>query len=222
MLGPILCGQLSLAPLLPKLRGHFAEFLNNASPVGLRILSSSTCVGLRYGYPANNSGFSWQPAHVLPYLFSVRVTSSDCAPDLPNALLPRLHRSFHSRLTLSACVPTVLLQDSTGISTCCPSTTPFGLALGPDLPRADQLYPGNLGYSAGRIPTFLSLLIPAFSLPYSPQLLPVLLLPVCNAPLPICSCRSLSFGGVFQPRTFSAQDLSTSELLRTLLMDGCF
>ena len=31
-----------------------------------------------------------------------------------------------------------------------------------------------------------------------------------------------SFGGVFQPRTFSAQDLSTSELLRTLLMCGCF
>ncbi len=27
---------------------------------------------------------------------------------------------------------------------------------------------------------------------------------------------SLSFGGVFEPRTFSAQDLSTSELLRTL------
>ena len=47
-----------LALLLPKLRSHFAEFLNNASPVGLRILSSSTCVGLRYGYPANNSGFS--------------------------------------------------------------------------------------------------------------------------------------------------------------------
>ena len=38
------------APLIPKLRGHFAEFLNNPSPVGLRILSSSTCVGLRYGH----------------------------------------------------------------------------------------------------------------------------------------------------------------------------
>ena len=222
MLGPILCGQLSLAPLLPKLRGHFAEFLNNASPVGLRILSSSTCVGLRYGYPANYSGFSWQPAHVLPYLFSVRVTSSDCMTDLPIILLPRLHRSFHSRLTLSFCVPTVLLQDSTGISTCCPSTTPLGLALGPDLPRADQLYPGNLRYSAGRIPTFLSLLIPAFSLLNRPRLLPVPLRPVNNAPLPICIRRSLSFGSVFQPRTFSAQDLSTSELLRTLLMDGCF
>ena len=31
-----------------------------------------------------------------------------------------------------------------------------------------------------------------------------------------------SFGGVFQPRTFSAQDLSISELLRTLWMCGCF
>ena len=165
MLEPILCGHIPVAPLLPKLRGHFAEFLNNASSAGLRILSSSTCVGLRYGYPANNSGFSRQSAHVLPYLFSVRVTSSDCLADLPTRLLPRLYRSFHSRLALSACVPTVLLQDSTGISTCCPSTTSFDLALGPDLPRADQLYPGNLGYSAMRIPTSFSLLIPAFSLP---------------------------------------------------------
>ena len=140
---------------------------------------------------------------------------------MPTLLLPRLYRSFHSRLTLSACVPTVLLQDSTGISTCYPSTTSFDLALGPDLPRADQLYSGNLRYSAGRIPTFLSLLIPAFSLLKSPQLLPVLLPPFKNAPLPL-ALRVHGFGVVFQPRTFSAQDLSTSELLRTLLMDGCF
>ena len=57
-LGPILCGLLSQAPLIPKLRGHFAEFLNNPSPVGLRILSSSTCVGLRYGHLANTHTFS--------------------------------------------------------------------------------------------------------------------------------------------------------------------
>ena len=153
---------------------------------------------------------------MLPYFFSVHITSSDCAADLPDALLPRLYRSFHSRLTLSACVPTVLLQDSTGISTCYPSTTSFDLALGPDLPRADQLYSGNLRYSAGRILTFLSLLIPAFSLLNSPLLLPVQLRPVKNAPLPINIRQFLSFGSVFQPRTFSAQDLSTSELLRTL------
>ena len=174
-----------MAPLLPKLRGHFAEFLNNASPVGLRILSSSTCVGLRYGYAYHNSGFSWHMAHVLPYYFSVHITSSDCKADLPALLLPRLYRSSHSRLTLSTCVPTVLNTHSTGISTCCPSTTDFSLALGPDLPRADQLYSGNLGYSAGRILTFLSLLIPAFSLPDTPQLLTVLLRRVSNAPLPM-------------------------------------
>ena len=161
------------APLLPKLRGHFAEFLNNASPVGLRILSSSTCVGLRYGYHMNNSGFSWQPAHLLRYFSSLRITSSDCIPDLPDMLLPRLHRIFHFRLALSLCVPTVLSVKSTGISTCCPSTTSFDLALGPDFPRADQLYPGNLGYSAWRIPTSISLLIPAFSLLNTPLLLTV-------------------------------------------------
>ena len=87
-------------------------------------------------------------------------------------------------MTLSACVPTVLVTHSTGISTCCPSTTSFDLALGPDLPRADQLYSGNLRYSADRILTYLSLLIPAFSLLNSPLLLSVQLRRVKNAPLP--------------------------------------
>ena len=154
-------------------------------------------------------------AHMLPYSCSVRITPSDQRTDLPVRLLPRLHRSFHSRLILSTCVPTVLLYCGTGISTCYPSATLLSLALGPDLPREDQLYPGNLRYSAGRIPTFLSLLIPAFSLRYCPQLL-------TGTASSCIQCSStnhlwfLSFGSVFQPRTFSAQDLSTSELLRTL------
>lgn len=37
------------APLLPKLRGHFAEFLNHSSPERLSILNLTTCVGLGYG-----------------------------------------------------------------------------------------------------------------------------------------------------------------------------
>ena len=125
--------------------------------------------------------------------------------DLPIILLPRLHAAFLSAPVLSTRVPTVLLSCSTGISTCCPSTTAFALALGPDLPRADQLYSGNLGYSAERIPTSLSLLIPAFSLPYSPQLLSVLLRPVCNAPLPMISHPTASVScfspGHFRRRT---------------------
>ena len=121
---------------------------------------------------------------MLPYFSSVHITPLDCEADLPTSLLLRLYASSHSALTLSPCVPTVLVSTSTGISTCRPSATPFGLTLGPDFPRADQLYSGNLGYSAVRILTLLSLLIPAFSLPYAPRLLTVPLHRVCNAPLP--------------------------------------
>ena len=128
----------------------------------------------------------------FPTFGSVHITYSHCVTDLPVTLVPRLSRSFHSRVPLSLCVPTVLLHCSTGISTCCPSTTSFALALGPDLPRADQLYSGNLGYSAWRIPTSISLLIPAFSLPNSPLLLTVQLRSVKNAPLPMFSHSSAS------------------------------
>ena len=125
--------------------------------------------------------------------------------DLPVIPVPRLPRFFHSRVPLSLCVPTVLLHCSTGISTCCPSTTSFDLALGPDLPRADQLYSGNLGYSAWRIPTSISLLIPAFSLLNSPLLLSVQLRSVKNAPLPTFICSSASVScfspGHFRRRT---------------------
>ncbi len=170
----------------------------------------------------NNSGFSRRPACGLRYSSSLRITPSGCAADLPTAPLLRLPGSFLSPAPLSFRVPTFLSYHSTGISTCCPSATLLSLALGPDLPRADQLYPGILGYSAKRIPTSFSLLIPAFSLHISPLLLTVQLLRYVNAPLPMYLHTFLSFGVVFQPRTFSAQDLSTSELLRTLSMCGCF
>ena len=96
----------------------------------------------------------------------------------------------------------------------------LGLSLGPDFPRADQLYPGILRYSAWGILTPISLLIPAFSLHGRPLFLPVQLLPSINAPLPVYILRRVhilhGFGVVFQPRAFSARDLSASELLRTL------
>ena len=50
--------------------------------------------------------------------------------------------------SFASCVPTVLFVTGTGISTCFPSTTSFDLALGPDLPRADQLDSGSLRFSA--------------------------------------------------------------------------
>ena len=65
--GPIHCGSISGAPLIPKLRGQFAEFLNYPSPVGLRILILTTCVGLRYGRHFCTQSFSRLRLHVLPY-----------------------------------------------------------------------------------------------------------------------------------------------------------
>ena len=93
---------------------------------------------------------------MLPYFCSVHVTPSPYEAGFLTSQLPRLYGSFHSPLTLPSCVPAVLISASTGISTCRPSATPPGLALGPDFPRADQLYSGNLGYSAVRILTLHS------------------------------------------------------------------
>ena len=85
---------------------------------------------------------------------------------------------------ISKC-PSGLRFGGYGISTVCASTTPFGLALAPGLPWADEPTPRNLRFSAITILTQFSLLIPAFSLPCSPPLLPLRLHPTWNAPLPL-------------------------------------
>ena len=54
--GPIHCGSVSGAPLIPKLRGQFAEFLNYPSPVGLRILFLTTCVGFYCNFRSLSPG----------------------------------------------------------------------------------------------------------------------------------------------------------------------
>ncbi len=174
-----------MAPLLPKLRGHFAEFLNNASPVGLGLLDLSTCVGFRYGYDSSYSGFSRRPLQTLRYSFSLRVTPCLFAEGFSSLPGLALAPCFRPGLVLPFRVPTVLYYRSTGFSTCYPSPTRLRLGLGPGLPRADQLYPGILGHPAWMIPTSISLLIPAFSLRYNPLLLPVQLPLVSNAPLPV-------------------------------------
>ena len=141
-----------MAPLLPKLRGYFAEFLNNASPVGLRILSSPTCVGLRYGLLTRNSGFSRHKLHSLLYSnFDPSTLRFICGFAYRYTI--RFYVLSHSTLELPSCVPTFLIFTGAGIFTSYPSTTPCGLALGPDLPREDKLDPGNLGYSAFKILT---------------------------------------------------------------------
>ena len=166
--GPFHCDPLARAPLLPKLRGNFAEFLNNPSPVGLRILFLSTCVGLRYGRPRYTSSL-FSPEHSPTSLLIFQSLS-------PGTTIARVRIAFGVSLLKSF--------DGYGISTVCASATPLGLALASGLPWADEPAPRNLRFSAITILTQFSLLIPAFSLLYCPPFLSIRLRPVQNAPLP--------------------------------------
>ena len=135
-LGPFHCGLVSQAPLIPKLRCQLAEFLDNPSLAGLRILSSSTCVGLRYGRLTYTQSFS-------------RLLKSTASLLIFGPFRPSLPTLGSQSGYMSVC----LNLDGYGISTVCASTTPFGLALAPGLPWADEPSPRNLRFSAFMILT---------------------------------------------------------------------
>ena len=86
--GPILCDLISQAPLIPKLRGQLAEFLNNPSPVGLRILFLSTCVGLRYGRLSILAAFLVFVQNSFPTNFRSLTTGSTIARLCPFQSVP--------------------------------------------------------------------------------------------------------------------------------------
>ena len=108
------------APLLPKLRGQLAEFLNNLSPVGLRILFLSTCVGLRYGLLVYTHDFSRLFPQILPAI-AVPYDRGNQRPAI----------RFKSVLMLK-------YFGGYGISTVCASATRFRLTLAPGLLGADE------------------------------------------------------------------------------------
>ena len=91
------------APLLPKLRGRFAEFLHHGSLVRLGILCPTTCVGLGYGRTGpSRRGFSRRhritllprphragsPSRLTPAIEGSR-------PDLPGRRAARLNGPSH-------------------------------------------------------------------------------------------------------------------------------
>ena len=125
----------------------------------------------------SKTSFLWSTPHHSSTLRLAYFTTSQS-----NCLDAHLHPRASS---IFPCHCFIFSLGSTGLSTCCPSTTPFGLALGPDYLRADEPSPENLRLSTAEFLAPLSLLMPAFSLLYSPRVLPVTLLPVYIAPLPI-------------------------------------
>ena len=179
-------------PLLPKLRGYFAEFLNHSYLVRLGILYLTTCVGLGYG-PWISSleafldsiGSPNSPHTAMHHLSGINETriyldlSLQACPSITTDWYGYLPASPHclpttsegptqprtstppkrcSRCGFGWLVPLIRygrLSTGTGISTRCPSTTPVGLALGPDSPWADWPGPGTLGLSAGKVLTCL-------------------------------------------------------------------
>ena len=82
-------------PLLPKLRGHFAEFLNHSSPARLSIFYLTTCVGYGYGpYTHIARGFSRQSRITnITQLWATHHASHKKHQDLPWCRATRLHRN---------------------------------------------------------------------------------------------------------------------------------
>ena len=107
-------------------------------------------------------GFAYTPPHTLtPTIHSAAWLLHCVTPslephirphDINNQYVQRTHRSYPRWLV------SVLYHGrgytGTRISTGYPSTTPVGLALGPDSPWEDELDPGTLSHPAGRILTF--------------------------------------------------------------------
>jgi hypothetical protein len=92
--------HLMVAHLLPKLRCHFAEFLNQGSLERLGILSPPTCVGLRYDHLISSlEAFlgSVGLATLCPFQDSSSLLGVKGVPDLPKTPAYQLESRIPTR-----------------------------------------------------------------------------------------------------------------------------
>ena len=105
-------------PLIPKLRGYFAEFLHHDYLDRLSILYSSTCVGLGYGRLTTRSrSFSW---HHRITEFNKNVYASRFTLTPGGFTYPTRHTltpGNHHRVQLPSCVPPQLVYYTIGSHT---------------------------------------------------------------------------------------------------------
>ena len=147
------------AILLPKLRMHFAELLNEGFPAHLRILSPPTCVGFGTGTCCLVRSFSWQcstlefdaPEGLSIYQFSA-LRRGDLPPHQPTAF----DVLFQSHAQAPCCV-TPSSSNSMQYRNFCLLSIAYAccLGLGPDLPWGDERCPGSLRLSVDTILTYL-------------------------------------------------------------------
>ena len=138
-----------MAILIPKLRMHFAEFLNASSSVRLCLLGSPTCVGLWYGppqhilrgsFPARRLHALHPPVRGLPHGSAqrrdlpLRLSASPLCRGLPTPRRASPYASPHRSCGRRG------------------NVDPLPIAYG-FRPRLDCLYPGNLRLPAEGDPT---------------------------------------------------------------------
>ena len=176
--GPFLCGHGAspMAILIPKLRMHFAEFLNASSSVRLCLLGSPTCVGLWYGppqhilrgyFPARRLHALHPPVRGLPHGSAqrrdlpLRLSASPLCRGLPTPRRASPYASPHRSCGRRG------------------NVDPLPIAYGFRPRLRGRLTPGQIaftletsGFRRRGIPPLFALLMPAFSLPSRPPWLP--------------------------------------------------
>ena len=140
-------------------------------------------------------------------------------PDLPGGSPYTLHRDVQHPACLTFSVPSIALHSGSGLLTRFPSATAFALTLGADSPCADERCAGNLGLSASGpftrfIATHVSIRTSDVSRePYDSPSQTYGTLPYHSRAF---ARESAASADGLSPVTSSAQDDSTSELLRFL------
>jgi hypothetical protein len=178
---------------------RITEFASIGYASPLRICETRIYLGLSLQvYPSiTTDWYGYLPAS--PH----RLTTTREGPAQP---LPPFDPKVSGEASFGRLVPLIhqgRAHTGTGISTRCPSTTPVGLALGPDSPWADWPAPGTLGLSAGKV---LTCLIATHACILTPT--PSTTRSLCGftgcrtLPYPtqhkVLNCRD--FGGVLEPR----------------------
>ena len=129
---PFYCDHPKMVRFIPKLQRQFAQFLLHGSPERLRILFSTTCVGLRYGpLQPHLRGFSrrFDQGHYQRRRSFAVLSGSPSRADLPtqNITTP-FNVNIRCHAVLSLPRHPIGTKAGTGILTSLPSASPFGFA----------------------------------------------------------------------------------------------
>ena len=226
--GPILCGPLRLraraghptgASLLPKLRDHFAEFLNEGSLDHLGMLYLPTCVGFGTGaFPSleaflGGHGLDDLPAyadrHPLSEVTGLRIFLEPLLPGCPWSTSATVRLPFPVPPSVIARETRYRNINLLAIAYACRPRLRSRLTLS-RLALLRKPWASGGGVSHSSFVTYTGILLPS-----APRTLAATASLHWNALYRAAKGDAHSFGGWQSPVTLSAHEHLTSELLRT-------